>query len=439
MVDQTTLGQQMMAWAKELFPINRSLTGKGVRETLSYIKGRIPTLNTYNIASKEQVFDWQVPKEWSIEQAYIITPDGEKICDFAINNLHLVGYSIPIQKTLTLEELRPHLYSLPNQPDAIPYITSYYQENWGFCLSHHDYIKLKEGNYQVVIKSQLFDGQLDYADLVIKGKSEKEVLLSTYICHPSMANNELSGPLVAIALAQWLERHQSTLKYSYRIVFAPETIGSICYLARNLTDMKTNTVAGFQMSCVGDDNEYSHVASRYGNTLSDRVVQEVLADSLITEGKPVKHYSFLARGSDERQYCAPLIDLPICGVCRTKYGEYKEYHTSEDNLDFISEEGLLGSIRMLQACITKIEQSQYPLIKTLGEPQLGKRGLYPNLSQHTSHMHVEDMMNCIAYADGKNRFEDIAQITGVDIESVKEVFAKLANHQLIEILEFPTS
>jgi aminopeptidase-like protein len=269
------LGNEIYQFARELFPINRSITGEGVRKTLQKISKHLPTLQIKSVPTGTKVFDWTVPKEWSVKEAYIITPSVEKICDFSKNNLHLVGYSIPFKGSVSLDELKKKLYTLQDQPDAIPYVTSYYKERWGFCITQNQYDTLENGTYKVVINSTLFDGELNYGELLIKGKSEEEIFLSTYICHPSMANNELSGPTVVTFLAKWLKEISET-DYSYRIIFIPETIGSITYLSRNYQDMKKKIFAGFNVSCVGDDRAYSYVPSRNGNTISDLIAKHVL-------------------------------------------------------------------------------------------------------------------------------------------------------------------
>jgi len=400
-----SFGKAMYQWATDLFPICRSITGEGVRETLQYLQKLVPELSIESVNSGEQVFDWKVPDEWNIKQAYIEDESGMRIIDFANSNIHIMGYSEPVDIELSLKELQPYLYSLPNQPDAIPYITSYYQRRWGFCLTENQRKTLKIGNYRVKIDSSLTKGVLNYGELLIKGKSENEILLSTYICHPSLANNELSGPMVTTALAQWLSSLKNR-RYSYRIIFLPETIGAICYLSKHLTNMKKNTVAGFVVTCVGDNNNYSFVPSRAENTLADEVALHTLKHSV----SHFEKYSFLQRGSDERQYCAPGVDLPVCSVMRTKYGEYPEYHTSLDNLDVISPEGLQGGFDILQQCILLLENNLNYKVSVLCEPQLGKRGLYPTLSSMSEdYTDVTTMMNFIAYCDGEHSLLEIAE------------------------------
>ena len=419
------LGKEIYGWAVDLFPINRSLTGDGVRQTLQYIKNIIPEMEINEVPSGTKCFDWTVPQEWNCDDAYILDPDGNKICDFKINNLHVVGYSTPIDKEVDLEELKEHLYWIEDQPTAIPYITSYYSPRWGFCLSFNEFKKLKKGTYKVKINSELIDGSLTYGEVKLKGESDKEIFLSTYVCHPSMANNELSGPVVTTALVKFIKSLKDR-KYSYRIVFIPETIGSITYISRNIDDMKKNIIAGFNISCVGDDRCFSYVPSRYGNSLSDKVSKHVLKNIDYVE------YSFLDRGSDERQYCSPGVDLPIATICRTKYGQYPEYHTSLDDLTLISPTGLYGGYEKLMKAIELLEKNNYYKVNVSCEPQLGKRGLYPTISTKETGAIVRDMMNFIAYADGNNDLIDIANIIGVQAEDLYDIVEDMKRANLIE-------
>ena len=419
------IGQEMYDWAVDLFPINRSLSGDGVRQTLQYIKNIIPELEVNEVPSGAKCFDWTIPQEWNCNDGYIIDPDGNKICDFKINNLHIVGYSTPIDSEIELEELIEHLYYLEEQPTAIPYITSYYSPRWGFCLSFNEFQKLKKGIYKVKINSELKDGNLTYGEIKLKGESEKEIFLSTYVCHPSMANNELSGPVVTTALVNFIKSLKGR-KYSYRIVFIPETIGSITYISRNIDDMKKNIIAGFNITTIGDDRSYSYIPTRYGNTLSDKVSKHVLQDIDYVE------YSFLDRGSDERQYCSPGVDLPIATICRTKYGVYPEYHTSLDDLTVISPSGLYGGYEKIKKAIELLEKNNYYKVNVLCEPQLGKRGLYPTISTKASGKIVRTMMNFIAYADGNNDLIDIANIIGVQAEELFDIADKMKTAKLIE-------
>ncbi len=425
------IGTEIHNFAKNLWKINRSITGEGTRETLGKISSHLPQLIIHEVKTGTQVFDWVVPQEWHVEEAYIRCPSGETICDFSENNLHLMGYSTPIAKTVTLDELQKHLYSLPEQPDAIPYITSYYKERWGFCLTQNDRDKLVEGSYEVVINSRLFDGVLNYGELLINGGSDKEVFISTYICHPSMANNELSGPAVVTFLAKWLTE-QKSLRYSYRIVFIPETIGSIVYLSKNYRHLKEKVEAGFNVSCIGDNRTYSYLPSRKGNTISDNVAKHILK-WIYSE---YHSYSWSDRGSDERQYCAPGIDLPIASIMRTKYGEYPEYHTSLDNLvDVVTPEGLQGGYEALRRALETLEKNITPRVKVYGEPQLGKRGLYPTLSTKKSRQQVRVMMDLITWSDGEHTLLEIAEKIHTPIWDLYEILEKLVLNDLIEICE----
>ena len=414
---------------KELWPITRSITGDGVRETLSIIQQEIPNLIIHEVPTGTQCFDWKVPKEWNIKNAYIIDRNGNKIIDFKDNNLHVVSYSTPINKIISLLELQEHLHSLPDQPNAIPYVTSYYEERWGFCLTENQRKELSKGDYQVYIDSELSEGSLTYGEVIIPGESEKEVFLSTYVCHPSMANNELSGPTVTTYLAKWIQSQPR--KHTYRIIFIPETIGSICYLSRNIKTMKKNIVAGYNITCAGDNNAYSYLPSRDENTISDKIALHVLN---YTHPEFVK-YSYLDRGSDERQYCSPGIDLPVASVMRTKYGKYKEYHTSLDNLNYISDEGLFGTYDILTKCIECIENNEVYRATTLCEPQMGRRNLYPTLGASANmKTDVKMMMNILSYADGSRDLLSIADKLGVPFfEMIKSVDI-LAREKLIEVI-----
>lgn len=404
-MEEIKVGSEIYEWSKDLFPLNRSLTGQGVRDTLNYINQILPDLEIKSVSSGEQYFDWIIPKEWNVKDAYIIDPLGFKIVDFKVNNLHLAGYSTPVNDYFTLDQLKKHLFYIPEQSDAIPYITSYYSENWGFCITYNQFLSLKDGLYKVVIDSSLENGVMNYGECLIKGESATEVLLSTYICHPSMANNEISGIVVTTAIAKWLYS-VGKLKYSYRIVFVPETIGSICYISKNYQNLRENTLGGFVVTCVGDDNNYSLLKSKNGDTIFDKIGEHVLK---FHTNNTFKTYSFLQRGSDERQYSSVGVDLPIVSLMRSKYGEYKEYHTSLDNLNFISPDGLNGGYLIHKMAIEILEKNEIYKTKFICEPQLGKRGLYPLQSDKNSHKKVELMMNIIAYSDGKKNILDISE------------------------------
>ena len=423
-------GLDMYQWAGDLFPICRSLTGPGVRQTLTYLQKLLPGLTIHEVASGTNVFDWTIPEEWAIEDAFVADDQGRRIIDFRISNLHVVGYSEPVNAELSYDELAPHLYSLPDHPDAIPYVTSYYKKRWGFCISENQRKILQSygtHKFHVCIQSKLASGHLTYGELIIPGSSTEEVLLSTYICHPSMANNEISGPVVVAALARWLSSLDRRL--TYRIVFVPETIGAITYLHKNIKIMRTRTIAGFVVTCVGDDRGYSYIPSPDGDTLADTIALHVLRH----KAPGFKAYSFLDRGSDERQYCAPGVDLPVCSICRTKYAEYPEYHTSLDNMDLISPQGLQGAFDIYRACIELLEMNLTYKATTLGEPQLGKRGLYPTLSDKNN-MACPMILNVFAYMNGQRDIIAIADRLGVYAGDLAESVRALHQSGLIKLV-----
>ncbi|EJW3048672.1 DUF4910 domain-containing protein, partial [Campylobacter upsaliensis] len=380
----------------------------------------------HTLASGTKVFDWTIPPEWSVKDAYIITPQNEKICDFKKHNLHLLNYSTSIDTTLEFEELDKHLYSLKELPNAIPYVTSYYKKRWGFCLTHHQRLKLTRGKYRVFIDTKHDEkGVLNYADILIPSttNAKDEILISTYLCHPSMANNELSGPCVAIFLAKWL--HTLTKrKYNYRFVFVPETIGSIAYLSKHLKHLKQNVKAGFVLSCVGDEGAYSLIHSPSANTLGDKIALHTLKNK-----KNFKEFNFLQRGSDERQYCSPLVNLPVVCVCRTRFGDFKEYHTSLDDLTLIIPKGLGESLEAMEEIILNLENNAIYKSTTFCEPNLGKRGLYPTLNLRNQPPQISTFL---AFCDGKNDVLDIAQMMNLQGYELENIIRDLLKHNLIK-------
>ncbi len=415
----------------KLFPICRSITGDGVRKTLREIKKKIPELKIFEVASGTKVFDWKIPPEWNVKDAYVKDYSGKKIINFKLNNLHLVGYSIPINQIISKGQLMDHLHSLPDQPNAIPYITSYYKRYWGFCVSHKEkqFIKnhyKKNDNFKVVINSNFKKkGKLTYGEVILPGKSKQELFLSTYICHPSMANNELSGPIVSMSLINFFKKKK--LKKTLRFIFIPETIGSITYLKNKLDYLKANVIGGYNLSCLGDNRAYSFMPSKFENSLSDIAAKEAFKKLNLK----YKKYSFLDRGSDERQYNSPGIDLPIASIFRTMYGKFPEYHTSLDNFDLVNIKGLSGGFKILKTAITILLNLIVPKVKILCEPQMGKRNLYPHLSLKKTNHQIRNYMNFLQYADGKNDLKKISNIIKLKFKDTLKIYKLLRKKKII--------
>jgi len=423
------LGSEMYSWAVDLFPICRSLTGSGNRETLEYIKKVVPELKMHSVETGYKAFDWVVPNEWNVFGGYIEDLNGNRVVDFVNSNLHIMGYSEPIDKIISLDELQKHLYSIPSDPDAIPYKTSYYKKGWAFCLEHSKRVKLKDPEYRVKIDAELKDGVLDYADIVIQGKSNKEVLISTYFCHPSLANNELSGPVVVMAIARWLSKRSNF--YTYRFVFVPETLGSIVYLSKNYIHLKENVIAGYVLSCVGDERNYSYLTTPDGNTYSDKIARNVYSSKNIKH----KEYDFTFAGSDERQYCSPLVDLPIGSFMRTRYGDYPEYHTSLDDLSVITPNGLLGAFDIVTSAIEVIEYDCIYSATLHCEPFLSKYGLYPDGESHLSNSEDRILVLLIAYSNSKRSLLDISNILKVPVVVLHKLSKKLVKNNLLKLVD----
>lgn len=421
-------GKRIYNLADRLFPICRSITGDGVRSTLKIIDEYIgeSLLNIKEIPSGKKVFDWTVPKEWRIRDAYIEDESGKHIIDFKDNNLYVMGYSLPVDKWVDLDELKEYIYSIEDQPEWIPYVTSYYKQRYGFCMSDVQKKSLQPGRYHMLVDSELFEGSLTYGELIIPGESDEEVFFSTYICHPSMANNECSGPALSAELIRYVMGLKKR-RYTYRFVFVPETIGAITYLSENIKYMKEHIIAGFNLSCVGDDRTYSILNSRYGNTLADKVL-----DNVLKYRGDYKKYSYLDRGSDERQYCSPGVDLPVVGFSRSKYLEYPEYHTSADNMDLVSPEGFQGAYDVMREVIDILESNYIYKTTVLCEPQLGKRGLFPTVSKKGIYDTVKIMTNCIAYADGTNDIIDISNIIKTPVKELLPIAKRLYEEKLFE-------
>lgn len=398
-----TTGQDMIALIERLYPICRSITGAGVRDTLSILKELIP-LEIREVPTGTPVFDWVVPKEWNIRDAYVKNRDGERVIDFKKHNLHVVGYSMPVRRTMPLAELKQHLFSLPDQLDWIPYRTSYYNESWGFCITHRQLLSLTEGDYEVCIDSTLEPGQLTYAECYIPGDTEDEVLFFAHVCHPSLCNDNLSGVAVAAQLARHLLGTKT--KYSYRFLFAPATIGSITWLAQNESRL-ARIRHGLVMAVLGDAANMTYKKSRRGNAEIDRAVLHVLQHK--AQGHTVLEFS--PYGYDERQFCSPGINLPMGRLTRSPNGGYPEYHTSADNLDIMSAEALQDSLATYLAVIEVLEKNRrYMNLRSKCEPQLGKRGLYRKTGGHKDiGSHEFALLWVLNQSDGDHTLLDIAE------------------------------
>lgn len=399
-----TLGKAMQEFMAQLYPICRSITGDGVRETLRLLQKKLP-LEMYEIPSGTKVFDWTVPLEWNVIDAYIKNEQGERLVDFKAHNLHLMSYSSPVRKKMTLSELRPHLFTLPDHPEWIPYRTSYYKENWGFCLSEKQLLEVqKEAEFNVVVDSSLKSGSLTYGEIFLPGESVEEVLLSCHVCHPSLCNDNLSGIAVAVSLAQTMAAR--IRRYSYRFLFLPGTIGSITWLAQN--EQRVSRIKhGLVLTGVGDAGNVTYKKSRRGNAVIDRAMAHVLKHS----GSPHAIINFFPYGYDERQYCSPAFDLPVGCFMRTPHGEYPEYHSSADNLDFVKTESLVDSYDRCLEVLELLEGNRIYLNQNPKcEPQLGRRGLYRSVAgQQEKHSMELALLWVLNGSDGCHTLLDIAE------------------------------
>lgn len=422
------LSNEIESYFDRLWPIPRSIMGKGFRDSLDILREIVP-FKKYNFKTGEKVFDWVIPKEWSIKEAYFTDSSGKKYADFSSNNLHILNYSSPFEGSLGLRELKKHLFAIPEIPNAIPYLTSYYEERWGFCLSHEELNKLKNDKYKVVINSKLFNGKLQIGEYVLKGKSKKEILFSSYLCHPSLANNELSGPLVLSFLHREIAKIKNR-KYTYRFVIVPETIGSLAFLKLRGEHLKKNLIAGYQITCVGDEGDITYKLSRDGDSLSDRSALEVLKSQ-----KKVKIREFdPSIGSDERQYSSPGFNLKIGSLMRTMYTEYPEYHTSLDNKDIINFNAMADIIDIYLEIVNLIEANHiFKNTVLYGEPQLGRRGFFRTLgSQRNTNDFEKAMWWILNLSDGTNDLISIANKSGVNWKIIKEVSDKLLEGKLLK-------
>jgi aminopeptidase-like protein len=423
-LDLPKLGEELHRFAAELYPICRSITGDGIRQTLARIHERIP-LQTFEVPSGTPVFDWTVPREWNIRDAYIKDSQGQRIVDFRSSNLHVLNYSTPMRATLSFDELKPHLFTLPEHPDWIPYRTSYYKEDWGFCLSHNQLLRMKDAEYEICIDSTLEDGHLTYAECSIPGRSDREVLISCHACHPSLANDNLSGLAVAVFLAQLLA--QQDLRYSYRFLFLPGTIGAITWLARNQAEIG-RIAHGMVLAGIGDAGILHYKKSRRGDAEIDRAAAHVLRH--YCESAEIVEFS--PYGYDERQYCSPGFNLPVGCLMRSVWGTFPEYHTSADNLDFIQPRKLLESLRVCAAIVSVLENNQrYRNLNPYCEPQLGKRQLYRSTGGPEIPQEINARLWVLNLSDGEFSLLDIADRSGIPFPLVTDAARLLCDARLL--------
>jgi aminopeptidase-like protein len=420
------LGHELYELVSDLFPICRSLTGDGVRETLRRISRRVP-LEVHEVPTGTRAFDWEVPKEWNIVGAYITDPSGRRVVDFADSNLHVVGYSVPVRARMPLSQLRQHLTSIPDHPDWIPYRTSYYREDWGFCLRHSTLLGLGDGEYDVVVDSTLEDGHLTYGEYLLEGETTDEVLISTHVCHPSLANDNLSGIAIATLLAEHLKPLPRRL--SYRFLFVPGTIGAIVWLHRN-RERVGRIKHGLVLTSLGDPGPFTYKRSRRGDSEIDQAVAHALHHS----GAKHELLPFSPDGYDERQYCSPAFDLPVGRLTRTPNGRYAEYHTSADDLDLVRPEALRDSFdAVLEVCSVLEGNSRYVNLNPECEPQLGRRGLFRTVggrkSQSTDELALLWVLNL---SDGRHTLLDIAERSGMPFPEIRAAADALIEVELLE-------
>lgn len=431
--DPLAAGRAMYALIEDLFPICRSITGPGVRETLARLGRHVP-LTVREVPSGTRVLDWCVPKEWQVRDAYVKDAEGRRVIDFRRSNLHVVNYSVPVRATMTLEELRPHLHTLPEHPDWVPYRTSYYEENWGFCLSTRQLAEMGEGPYEVCIDSELKAGSLTYGELFLPGRTEDEVLFSCHVCHPSLCNDNLAG----IAVATFLAQHVAALdrRYSYRFLFIPGTIGAITWLALNEHDL-SRVKHGLVLALLGDAGKPTYKRSRRGEAEIDRAVAQVLRET----GRDHAIVDFDPYGYDERQFCSPGFNLPVGRLTRTPNGQYPQYHTSADDLSLVRPESLADSLALCAAVVHILEHNRtYVNLCPKGEPQLGRRGLYGTLGGQRELAAVQQaMLWVLSFSDGSTPLLEIARRAAVPFESVRRAADLLAQHGLLEERAGPTS
>jgi aminopeptidase-like protein len=425
--DTSEIGRALHRFAADLYPICRSITGDGIRRTLATIQQRIP-LQISEVPSGTPVFDWTVPQEWNIRDAYIKDATGNRIVDFRQSNLHVLNYSTPISATMPLGQLKPHLFTLADRPDCIPYRTSYYQANWGFCLSHNRMLALADGDYEVCIDSTLENGHLTYGECYLPGHSTDEVLISCHVCHPSLANDNLSGLTIATTLAEFLSK--CDLRYSYRFLFIPGTIGAITWLARNQENVG-RIRHGLVLTGIGDAGSFHYKKSRRGDAEIDRVMTHVLHHS----NPAAQILEFSPYGYDERQYCSPGFNLPVGCLMRSVWGTYPEYHTSADNLDFIQSQSLAESLRLCTEVLDVLEANRrYRNLNPYCEPQLGKRNLYRSTGGEAIATDINARLWVLNLSDGEHTLLDIAERSGLPFSAISGAIAPLCESGLLKVV-----
>ena len=436
-LDPAKMGAEMYELVRRLYPICRSITGDGFRETLRVLQTHIP-LQIHEVPSGRRVFDWTVPREWNIRDAYIMNSRGEKIVDFKDLNIHVMSYSTPIHETMSLTRLKEHLFSIPSAPDLIPYRTSYYRENWGFCVAHTLLMSLEEGEYEVFIDSTLADGSLTYGEFLVEGTTKDEILISCHSCHPSLCNDNLSGVALCTVLAELLT--PLSHRYSYRFLFIPGAIGSITWLSINEATVP-RIKHGLVAACVGDPGPLTYKRSRRGNAEIDEAVLHVLQQS----GRPFAVKDFSPYGYDERQYCSPGFNLAVGSLTRTPHGEFPQYHTSADNLDFVQPQYLFDSLQAYLAVLQVLDDNRkYLNLNPKCEPQLGKRGLYSAIGGKTdSPTHEFAMLWVLNLSDGEHTLLEIAERSGLQFEIIRNAARILLEHRLLkecaEVIDTPAS
>tara|TARA_B100001057_G_scaffold431021_2_gene458184 strand:+ start:3200 stop:4462 length:1263 start_codon:yes stop_codon:yes gene_type:complete len=412
----------LMKIAKEVFPLNRSLTGSGTLKTLKFFKKINNQISIKSVKSGQKVFDWKIPNEWNVNSAYFEDEKKKRYCDFKKNNLHLIGYSVKKKGRFSYNELIKKIHFIKNKPNSIPYVTSYYKKDWGFCLSYRDFKKLnKKQKFFVNIDTKLKEGLMHYGEVTIKGKSKKQILIVSYVCHPSMANNELSGPLVALKLSKMLKKS----KYTVKIIFIPETIGAIYYIKKNLSELKRNLIAGINLSCVGDNKNFSYISSVNENTYSDLIIKRVL------KNQKFKKFSFEKRGSNERQFGCQNLNLPFVTLCRSRFGDYKEYHTSLDNLNIISNKSLNGTVKILKKFVEEIQKNQIFIKDIFCEPFLFKYNLINNISKFEKGKN-RDIKNICAFTNKNIDTKELKNKFKINKKKLKRMIKELSRKKIIK-------